>query len=1159
MSPEEFIEQFKQMSPEEQQQWMKNAIAKSTHYFEQYVDKECHTDEERNFLTSDVTSLWKRLNSYMKPNRQRAYGLAVGRVQSGKTRNYIGLMFKAIDNGYNTIIILTSKNSRLAVQTHERVERWFGDQNGGLGISNYCFLTRKRESAVGVEWLGGKFASNRINVGIVLKNESGHLANIRKWLEGMGHDSRAHMRLLFIDDESDSATPNTRNIGDPLIDSDAEVAYYADLVRTKYRLFEEPDKGQKIADWMKNLLQREFDGGLVDTLRNNAESMTKFMDLVRTNDEFKSATGLAADVQVGEQNSVLSELVYHCFNNRQTKRQPLNWTVLRDLFFYVLDIKQERSRINRSICEIVGLDEANQQQPTFNYEKMIYVGYTATPFANMLNENPTQDPLCPDCIQPLTMSSQYFGLHRIFGGRSGETCNMDIVRPIEDDEYKAWVEPIQMPDEDNGQPGVEVNCSDELIREYNVAEEGQPANAQQVEWRSLKKAIQWAFCTAAARRVRRLTMETDDSNDIKYRWTTMLFNLSQLSNQENGAHGVQQRLVQRYVNYVTQPANRDGFINACRELWQAETQRFTKERFGQACAGYGDIADYPTFDEIEGEIRTWFLGTFGKVKVIQVNSAVDNGPEMDYANPDAATDDALWIVCGGNAISRGLTLEGLTVSYFDRIRASSAVNAITQMGRWFGYRPGYELLPRIWMRESTIQEMKQICRIEESLHASLAELYGEDGSCPPSIRTGVDVASVRFFGRRLSGRDANGAVFSGVSSKGIFKDVNGNAALAMGATRQFINGLGDVYSVQQHSTKPLNTRHRLFWRDVPPERVSAYIGDLAQNYFSGVSIYEAQGLLHEIGNSHCSWNIVVGNPGTNQQFGADAGVFAGLGIRNNPFKKTGTDVQIGTGQLTSGAFLARMPDDLTVQALQSLNNPNVVPGDMRHVEKTYELANKTTDIDRALLNPILLIDFTHGDGESPYVQVSFYWYGRSAESYFRAVVNPRPPSDLFNRAIGIVQERRYISFHALCRILNVEEKDPNRDQLRDELRAESQNLTSAIGEVSAEEARNALIQTGVFYSREWERDVSWPMAIGLKIGSDLYRRIFTNNWNDYGASHLPNLSTLRQNFLDCIIMFAEADFSGLWRNFAGLYAPTDQTREMGDRKPTKRAIRDADS
>lgn len=125
--------------------------------FGRYVLGECRTDEERNCLISDVESFWTRINSYMTPQNSRAYGLAVGRVQSGKTRNYIGLMFKAIDEGYNTVIILTSKSSQLAVQTHKRVEKWFG--NDGLKVSNYRPLSRVRREVDGaetwVEWLGG--------------------------------------------------------------------------------------------------------------------------------------------------------------------------------------------------------------------------------------------------------------------------------------------------------------------------------------------------------------------------------------------------------------------------------------------------------------------------------------------------------------------------------------------------------------------------------------------------------------------------------------------------------------------------------------------------------------------------------------------------------------------------------------------------------------------------------------------------------------------------------------------------------------------------------------------------------------------------------------------------------------------------------------------
>ena len=100
-----------------------------TQYFLRYVERECATAEERENLVGDVESFWTRLKKYEKDGEwARAFGLAVGRIQSGKTRNYIGLMFKAIDEGFNTIIILTSKSNLLAQQTHDRVFGWMSEE-----------------------------------------------------------------------------------------------------------------------------------------------------------------------------------------------------------------------------------------------------------------------------------------------------------------------------------------------------------------------------------------------------------------------------------------------------------------------------------------------------------------------------------------------------------------------------------------------------------------------------------------------------------------------------------------------------------------------------------------------------------------------------------------------------------------------------------------------------------------------------------------------------------------------------------------------------------------------------------------------------------------------------------------------------------------------
>ena len=71
------------------------------------------------------------------------------------------------------------------------------------------------------------------------------------------------------------------------------------------------------------------------------------------------------------------------------------------------------------------------------------------------------------------------------------------------------------------------------------------------------------------------------------------------------------------------------------------------------------------------------------------------------------------IVVGGLNLSRGLTLEGLTVSYF--LRKSIMYDTIMQMGRWFGYRDGYEDLCRIFMLPEALSWYSHISDVTEEL------------------------------------------------------------------------------------------------------------------------------------------------------------------------------------------------------------------------------------------------------------------------------------------------------------------------------------------------------------------------------------------------------------------------------------------------------------
>ena len=78
------------------------------------------------------------------------------------------------------------------------------------------------------------------------------------------------------------------------------------------------------------------------------------------------------------------------------------------------------------------------------------------------------------------------------------------------------------------------------------------------------------------------------------------------------------------------------------------------------------------------------------------------------------------IAVGGFSLSRGLTLEGLTVSYF--LRNSVMYDTLMQMGRWFGYRTGYEDLCRIWMPSDGVGWYAHISEAMDELQLDLKRM-----------------------------------------------------------------------------------------------------------------------------------------------------------------------------------------------------------------------------------------------------------------------------------------------------------------------------------------------------------------------------------------------------------------------------------------------------
>ena len=98
-----------------------------------------------------------------------------------------------------------------------------------------------------------------------------------------------------------------------------------------------------------------------------------------------------------------------------------------------------------------------------------------------------------------------------------------------------------------------------------------------------------------------------------------------------------------------------------------------------------------------------------KIQAVTVNRNKDSQEALDFDLATKKGESTRCIFIGGFALGRGLTLEGLIVSYI--YRHTNCYDTLLQMGRWFGYRPGYDKLIKIWMDEDMIASYRDIADI----------------------------------------------------------------------------------------------------------------------------------------------------------------------------------------------------------------------------------------------------------------------------------------------------------------------------------------------------------------------------------------------------------------------------------------------------------------
>ncbi|MEC9346638.1 MAG: Z1 domain-containing protein [Pseudomonadota bacterium] len=314
--------------------------------------------------------------------------------------------------------------------------------------------------------------------------------------------------------------------------------------------------------------------------------------------------------------------------------------------------KDEVTRINGQLRELLSL-----------FHRSCYVGYTATPFANIFIDPDTDDEALRQDLFPrhfiigLDAPSNYFGAQKVFIDSQEQH-----IRLITDNE-------------------------DVLPMRHKI---DHPVDTLPP---SLEKAVRTFFVARAIRNAR----------GQQASHASMLVNASRFTAVQGKLRSEIAELVDRIRNAVAVDAGkgraalRNPEIAELHAVWEAE---------------------YSNAEDADWSIVLPRLHeTLVAAKVVEVNAS-KRSQALDY---DQSGEHGVTIIAvGGFSLSRGLTLEGLTVSYF--LRNSMMYDTLMQMGRWFGYRPGYEDLCRVWMPAESVGWYAHIHEAMDDLQIQLKRM-----------------------------------------------------------------------------------------------------------------------------------------------------------------------------------------------------------------------------------------------------------------------------------------------------------------------------------------------------------------------------------------------------------------------------------------------------
>lgn len=333
------------------------------------------------------------------------------------------------------------------------------------------------------------------------------------------------------------------------------------------------------------------------------------------------------------------------------------------------------------------------------FNQNTFIGYTATPYANLFisqdyNEEKTtvvknktykigEDLFPRDFIINIKAPTNYIGAAKIFGYENSNPEltkePLDIYREI-DDFDPPFFRTINRENKD-------------ILPEYLPP--------------SLEHAIKSFILTCAIRRVR--------GHENKH--NSMLVHVALLVRWIDRVAYLVNEKTKEYKNAIQ--SEDETLLNELKEIYETDFLPTTQNVLENL--DYTDIRiKQHTWEDVKNELKNAVL----KIDVRSVhgtrsttNLEYHNIEEIDYSRHENGLS---VIAVGGSRLSRGITLEGLSISYY--IRTTRMYDSLMQMGRWFGYRPGYVDLCRLYTTNQIFEWFNHITMATEEMRNDFDEM-----------------------------------------------------------------------------------------------------------------------------------------------------------------------------------------------------------------------------------------------------------------------------------------------------------------------------------------------------------------------------------------------------------------------------------------------------